>query len=345
MTVWLGVVLSVVCLGVFAWNAEWRAISAAFTQLDAVSVALAALAVLMSVVARAWRWRYLLGPRLPTSFRHRLTTTAIGFMGNSVFPGRLGEPLRCLMLSRLEPAVGFTAALATIVLERIFDLAATLAGLVLFLVLAPIAAVGPTTNVELLDRLRLFGWVFAAALVVACAIVVVVARASAGGRSVASAIGRVLPTAVADRVGTLVDSFVAGLASFRSWRAVGWSLLTTVSVWLCIMLSDYFMMRAFAFTGLGLVHALGLMVVLCFAVALPQAPGYVGVFQIASEHTLTGLYGVPDAGAQAFAIALWACHVMPLIVAGIVALWIEGLTFADVRQGRDVAERGGEAIS
>ena len=31
------------------------------------------------------------------------------------------------------------------------------------------------------------------------------------------------------------------------------------------------------------------MVVLCFAVALPQAPGYVGVFQIASERTLTGL--------------------------------------------------------
>jgi hypothetical protein len=48
---------------------------------------------------------------------------------------------------------------------------------------------------------------------------------------------------------------------------------------------------------------------------------------------------VPVPRAQAFAIALWACHVVPLIAAGIVALWLEGLTFADVRRGRALAGR------
>jgi uncharacterized protein (TIRG00374 family) len=333
MMVSLGLLLSVVCIGVFAFKADWHAVGAAFADLDPGFVALAAVAILMSLVARAWRWRFLLGPRRVTSFRHRLSTTAIGFMGNSIFPGRLGEPLRCFMLSKLEPGVTFTAALATIVMERVFDLAATLVALVIFLVLAPLAAGTPGDHPELFERLRLFGWVFTAALVVACAVLLVLARSGARG------VRRLLPEMVARPLATLLASFADGLESLRSLAALYGSLLTTGLVWLSIMLSNYFMMRAFALDALGLVHALGLMVVLCFAVALPQAPGYVGVFQIASERTLAGLYDVPVARAQAFAIALWACHVVPMIAAGMVALWLEGLTFADVRSGRAIAGR------
>lgn len=342
-TVWLGLLLSLVCLGFFVWKAEWRGIALAFSEVDSFTVAVAAFWILVSLPGRAWRWRFLLGPHRAASFRHRLTTTAIGFMGNGVFPGRLGEPLRCLMLSRLEPRVTFTAALATIVMERILDLVATLVALVVFLIGSPLAGSENATRADLFQKLRFFGWVFAGGLVAASAVLLVVARRRGSDEPGVSRFGRLLPGEVGRRSAALLASFADGLESLRSPSALALSLCFTAVVWLAILLSDFFMLRAFGFADLGLLHALGLMVVLCFAVALPQAPGYIGVFQIASETTLTGLYGVPVARAQAFAIALWACQVVPLVVAGIVAVWVEGLSLADVRSG-GVAAREGQRV-
>ena len=332
-TVWIGLLLSFVCLGFFVWKAEWRGIGLAFVEVDPWAVAVAAFCILLSLPGRAWRWKFLLGPYRTASFRHRLTTTAIGFMGNCVFPGRLGEPLRCLMLSKLEPRVTFTAALATIVMERVFDLAATLVALVVFLIGSPLAASADATRADLFQKLRFFGWVFAGGLVVTSAVLLVIARRRGRGDAGVSRLGRLVPDAVRRGASALLASFADGLESLRSPSALALSLCFTVVVWLAILLCNFFMLRAFGFADLGLLPALGLMVVLCFAVALPQAPGYIGVAQIASETTLTGLYGVPAARAQAFAIALWACQLVPIVVAGIVAVWVEGLSFSDVRGG------------
>lgn len=334
--VWVGMLVSVACLGTFLWNADWRAIGEAFAAVDPVFVACGAAAMLMSLVGRAWRWRVLLGDDHPTSFRHRLTTTSIGFMGNSIFPGRIGEPLRAFMLARLESHVTFTGALATLVIERVFDLVATLVALVLFLALAPIpaAAVGGD-HAQLLERITFFGWVFAGVLLGAVGGLVVVSWLPTP--FVGSLLRRVLPSSIAEKVEHLVASFRGGLSSLRSGRAIVLALAYTAVVWTSILLTNYCMMHAFAFDGLGLAQALGLMVVLCFAVALPQAPGYLGVFQLASEATLTGLYDVPVARAKAFAIALWAAQQLPMIAAGALSLWIEGLSLREVRKATDDA--------
>ena len=85
--------------------------------------------------------------------------------------------------------------------------------------------------------------------------------------------------------------------------------------------------------------------VLSFAIALPQAPAGVGVVQIASETTLTALYGMPIGRAKAFAIGLWICQVGVVVGAGLVALWIEGLSLADVREARDSIEELQEGVA
>ncbi len=329
VTAKLGIAVSVACLAAFAWRADWRAIRGVLAAADLRYVALAGLSASATLVIRALRWRLLLAGRR-TTFRHRLSATAVGFMGNSVLPWRLGEPLRCWMLATLEPSIGFSVALGTIVAERVFDLAASLVCLVAFLATAPAFATAGGSG-EMLHGLHLVGGMLAAGLGAA-----VLASLALGGdiartRRIVRPLAGSLPAAARRRAIAIVASFAEGLAIVRSPRALAVASGWTALLWLAIPLTDLFMLWALGLTELRFVHALGLMVVLSFAAAVPQAPGYLGVFQVASEATLTGLYGVPPARAQALAIGLWLALVVPNVLAGIVAIWFEGLTLGDVR--------------
>ena len=57
----------------------------------------------LAVWARTWRWRYLLRPvaeEIPTL--RLFPTVVIGYMGNNIYPARIGEVLRSFVLNRDE---------------------------------------------------------------------------------------------------------------------------------------------------------------------------------------------------------------------------------------------------
>ena len=316
---WLGFVFGALCLGIFAHDADWQHIAHALKRADPGMIAFASIFLLMTMVGRAWRWRVLLGLE-GVRFRHRLTSTAIGFAGNNALPGRLGEPLRCLVISRLDPRVSFGRAAGSIVVERVLDLGAALIALLAFVVIAPFAPEAATRQAAWLARLESFGGMLAAAVVLAAVILFVMARRRFEVRR-----------GWWTRVLAIVASVQEGFGSLRSARAVLASFGFTAVVWGSMLTYDFLMLRAFGFDELGVAHALGLLVVLSFAIALPQAPAGVGVVQLASQTTLAGLYGMPLASAKAFAIAQWACQVGVVISAGVTAAWLEGLSMAVVR--------------
>src|SRR5690606_21599570 len=71
---------------------------------------------------RARRWQAILAPiggRIPVAPLWH--ATAIGMMLNNVFPARAGELARAYALSRERPEVRFTAAFASLAVDRLFD--------------------------------------------------------------------------------------------------------------------------------------------------------------------------------------------------------------------------------
>jgi uncharacterized membrane protein YbhN (UPF0104 family) len=72
------------------------------------------------MVVRAWRWQYLLKPLKKVSIGNLFQIMMIGYMGNNVFPLRMGEVLRAVVLKRRDD-VSISGCLATIVVEKIFD--------------------------------------------------------------------------------------------------------------------------------------------------------------------------------------------------------------------------------
>jgi uncharacterized protein (TIRG00374 family) len=331
--VWVGIALAIGCVALFVRNARWEDIGPVLAGANPALIVAASACLLMTSVARAWRWRHLLRDD-SVSFRHRLTSTFIGFAGNNTLPGRLGEPLRCWVLSRLDRRIGFWQAAGSLVIERVFDLAAAIVLLIGFLVLAPFPPDAAIRDAAFFARLEEDAAVVGAVLVLAVVVIAIFA-----GRHLAAGEGW------RSRLTARLRSFQEGFAGLRSARAMAACAFFTVVLWTFMVLFEFLMLRAFGFTELGLAHGLGLLVVLSFAIALPQAPAGVGVVQIASETTLTALYGMPIGRAKAFAIGLWICQVGVVVGAGLVALWIEGLSLADVREARDSIEELQEGVA
>jgi uncharacterized protein (TIRG00374 family) len=322
-TVWIGIAFGLACIVLFSWNAHWTEIGAILSEANVPLIVLASGFLLTTSVARAWRWRHLLRDER-VSFRHRLTSTLIGFAGNNTLPGRLGEPLRCWAISKLDGHVSFWQAAGSILIERLFDLTAALLLLVAFFVLAPSGG----RDAAFLARMEHDAARIALVVAVAFGIIALLAGRRLGVRRGWYA-----------RIGRLIGSVQDGFAGVRSVRAMAMSALYTVVLWSAMLEYELLMLHAFGFTELGLRHALGLLVVLSFAIALPQAPAGVGVVQLAAETTLTALFGLPLDRAKAFAIGLWACQVGVVVGAGALALWVEGLSLGAMRDARGALDR------
>ncbi len=274
---------------------------------------------------RAVRWQYLLrrpdGEPMP--WRPLWKATAIGFMANNVLPLRAGEILRPLVVAKLGD-VRFTAALASIAVERIFDLLTVVLLLTLALATPGIGADVAVGGVPV-SRLAGVAAALSAAGLVAGALVV--ARPLAAERLVR----RLVPSArIADRLVALIEGIRQGLAALDSPRRVipviAWSLV----LWLVNAASFWVGFAAFdipvGFAGALLVQGL-----LVFGVSVPSTPGYVGPFEAAIVAGLA-LYGVPEARSFSYALAYHVTTFIPIVLIGLWYTARTGVGFGALRR-------------
>src|SRR5574341_1264328 len=109
----------------------------------------------IAVWARAWRWDYLLRPLKRIPLRTMFPIVVIGYMGNNIYPARIGELLRAYVLKRKEN-VPVSASLATIVIERVFD-GVVMLGFVIFNLPALAAISGDSGFVGSIRQVALYG--------------------------------------------------------------------------------------------------------------------------------------------------------------------------------------------
>jgi hypothetical protein len=276
---------------------------------------------------RALRWQTLLRPigrvRFATAFR----TTVIGFALSSLLPARPGEVVRPYLLARRE-GLSFPAALATIFVERVFDVAAVLLLFGSFVLLFDpgMEAVDP----QVYGAVKLGGALAAAAALVALGVLFVLAGHPERLGRAALTIERALPERVARAVARLVERFAGGLVVLRRPSDFLTALALSVPLWLAIALSVWLVPLAFhmtfPFTGSFLLLAL-----LVVGVAVPT-PGGVGGFHEAFRIGATAFYGVDNDRAVGTAIVLHASQFVPVAIAGIVLMAQEGLTLSGMRR-------------
>jgi phosphatidylinositol alpha-mannosyltransferase len=285
-----------------------------------IAAALALMAT--SLVLRAISWHETLRAALPQShvpFPAVVRATMIGVMGSAVFPGRIGEPSRVIVLARrLE---GPNRRVIPIVAGTVFS--QTLINLLALAVLASVTF----TSVPLL-RGHPAGVAAAFALpLLVCALVI------SGPRLLTVAQRARFPRLMiaAHALSRLLTHARSGLTVFARPRSGAAAVAFQLSAWTLQWLACYMVLVALGLTRhAGLVSAAAILLAVNVSAVLPATPSNVGVFQAACLVVLAA-YEVGAGAAIAYGILLQAVEVVTALALGVPALFREGLTWRDIR--------------
>jgi len=321
----LGLSAAAVAFFVSKLRGNWDEFARAFARADYRYLVPAVGFLALMYALRVLRWRVFLLPIGRVPYRHIASATLIGFMSTCVLPLRPGEVIRPYVLHK-RSGIRFGYAAGTAMgLERVFDLIGACFLLILALALLKARGVdGDGEMAALLDQLRQRSVWFAALAVVGLGGLVALAFAPTFMLRVAGFFLRLLPQRWQAALMGFAESVTHSMQFLRAPGRVLTALVLSLALWFCYPLSTLYLARGFAL-GLPFVGVLLAQVLITAAVALPQAPGFVGVFSLAAMVGVQ-LFGVPRGDAGAFATALWAIHVLPITVVGLAVLWWEGLS-------------------
>jgi uncharacterized protein (TIRG00374 family) len=260
----------------------------------------------------------------PVPLGRLFPVVCIGYMGNNIYPARIGELLRAYVLKRKEE-VSISASLATILVERIFDGVTMLLFVFIGLPLVP-AIPGEWRTFVIAFSLLFFG---------ALVVFFVIAASPSRFQSLYNwFIDRLLPTRFREPVRGFADRFLEGLYFLRSGRDVAMIFFTSLVVWLAETGKYWFVMHAFDFEVSFFVLMLMNGVVNLFT-TIPSAPGYVGTFDTPGIRVLEA-FGVSSEIAGAYTLVLHAALWLPITLLGLFYMWRESLTWSDLSEASRV---------
>ncbi len=295
-------------------------------------VAMALVLMALSLVMRSISWHAVLRAALPDTAIPRwpvVRATMIGVMGSAVFPGRIGEPSRVLVLSRRIE--GSNRTLLPIIAGTVFS--QTLINLLALAILAAITF----TSVPLLHGHLTGVEAAVGGPLLVCLLVVLGPRLLALARR--SRHTRV--AGAADAVGRALSLARRGLTVFARPRFGALAIAFQLLAWALQMLACYMVVLALGLHT-GLVSAAAILLAVNVSAILPATPSNVGVFQAACLVVLAA-YGVGSGPGLAYGIILQAVEVLTALALGVPALLGENLSWRDIRSsGARAGESAGE---
>jgi uncharacterized protein (TIRG00374 family) len=314
--VWLGLAISAGCLAFFLARTNLSEIRDSFRGAD---YALAFAAVPVYFVAfwlRTLRWQALLRPIKQVPARRLYPIALIGLMANNIAPARVGELVRSYLLGERE-SMSKTTALGTIAVDRAFD------GLTL------VATLGICTAIAGGDaRVKSLGLATALVFFAASGVLIGLASAPSRARALILRIAVLLPAKLQTPVEGLVDSFLSGLVAIRKPSALIQGAVLSVASW-GAEATMYIMIGQAFHLDVGIEVYLIITAAPNLALSILASPGGVGPFEVTTREVLV-YFGTSSAGASAYALALHALLLGPVIIAGFVMLWLTHVSLGQV---------------
>jgi glycosyltransferase 2 family protein len=276
-------------------------------------------AQLLAILVRAQRWVVLLDQQ--NKFSASFWSQGIGYLFTNLFPFRLGEAARVLVMAE-ECKRPVVQVAGTAIIERVLDVGTMIVALVILLPVIPV----PNAIIR-------SGQVLGSLLIGGIVAIFLFARLKEKSfRLIEWVCNKLqfLPKAMLiEKWGELVDGLTPLFDRAIAFKAVVLSLIS----WLLSGAVFYFAIQVFQPAGL-VFEAIFMMVSLSFAVIIPSSPGFIGVFEFVGQQALVVPFGAKYSATDALGIALTAHLVYYFLstLLGIVGLWRVGRSFASMMQ-------------
>ena len=320
----------------FRWDRLWGSIVGARLDYLLISVIL----VYGTLVVRAIRWRFFMGPVKSASLWVLFVGQVLGF--SSIFlVGRPGELVRPAYIAKKEN-VPMSAMIAVWFLERALDLIAMImlfAAAIYFEPVSPDTAKGVSVLHAMHKGVHLL-FVFAAVLVL---ILVLFRLKAAQMTKVALKMFRFLPARPLRSFAHFLRSFAAGLSVIRDWKGLAGSVVTTIALWVINTTIFWLVFKSVRHRLGHLPWLAAALTLFCAALGLViQFPGIGGGYQVGVILSLTEIFNVSAEPATGASILVWIVMSVPCLALGLVLLIHEGLS---IRKLEAITEEEEQAVS
>lgn len=318
----MGLAISAICLWFVLRKVDMAQLKQTAVSLRWGWVAACAAIFYGGFYLRAVRWACFFPPLAEVTGRRIFGPMMMGYALNSLFPGRVGEPARALMVARRSNA-SVPATLSSVAAERLVDMATLLAFM---------AAVLATVNFgnfsyQLTQDVTLNEEWFRSmsrktTLFIALPLTVIILLLMSG--AVRQVVERIvqkmtfLPAGLREFFIKVMHAFAEGFAGLKSpvqglliaiyslliWGSAGWCIQSLAP--------------AFGIE-MSFMQATAIMVIICVAILVPATPGYWGLFE-AGFFAGAKLLGIEATDAQlaAMALLLHLIQYVPIVLIGLI---------------------------
>ena len=296
----------------FGRNLDLKEVSSSLRKANAFYLIAAVLIICLGYLLRAVRWKVLLEPITKSSLRELFATTTVGFAAVFLI-GRMGEIVRPMWLPMRDPRVRPSAALVTLGVERLFDLAS----LICFFAVNLLFFTIPAGREAEFGYIKLVGNLILVGVAVGFASLVIYQRISHRVIAWAERITdrKVIPVRIRAIFLSLLRQLSAALQILKDWREIVSVTFWTFTLWLSIAVPTWLVLLAF---DLPLTFSDSLFVMGWAAIGsiVPTPGGAAGAFHAVTMGALIFL-NVEQEQAAAVSIAMHLVYFMPALVFGL----------------------------
>jgi len=302
----VGMLISLLFLYLAFKDISWHDLKDGVKQMQPIYLLPCAGIMLLIQFIRALRFGLILSPfcKLPTKDLWDLLNIWAG--ATMVMPARLGELVRPYLLRRC--GASFSSGIGAVMVERFFDLS----GLLLLL------AVVLWTTPETPRTFAILGQALLVILVVGYVMVWLILTRRETFRKIIEKLTSWLPS----KAGIFIQGIALRLTEgFGIMVSVKQSLIIgfySLCIWILFSCLTYLFLLAFSVKAPFLV-AVTIHVFICFGVALPSAPGFIGTFHAAGRYALA-LFGVKALVAISFATVYHLFSLIMCVLLGLISL-------------------------
>ena len=314
----IGLIVAIAAVYYTMRNVSVSELMDSFRQINYIWLLPTFVLMCLTYVARAIRWRVLLLPvREEVKTLDFFSPLMVGFMAGAL-PSRAGELIRAYLLGK-KFELSFASSLATIVVERLFDMI-----LLLFLFSWILVFHGEIfdgniawSGISIKDLAFQFGIFSLALVLVLIAFIYLLTFHNERAMLLVHWLVKPFPEKWQYKLIQMTETFSQGLGVFRNIRALVYVGVATAAVWALIVLQYYPLYWAYELHDKSAASLILLTVMVCILITVLPTPAFLGSFNAGVLIALHEIMGEAEVATVSFGFVAWGVNFAVIVLGGV----------------------------